>query len=266
MAYARVDGTRFWYDTAGSSGPPVLLMMGLATRGNAWAAQIEGLHKDHQLLWYDHRGIGGSESPSNVYSIADMADDVAGIMDVVGWSTAHIVGLSMGGMVAQEFAIRYGHRVRSLSLIVTTPGGIRGNAACVVGLPRLAQCFVGSGRDRFKGFQKALFPDEFIESTDQSWFRSIVRKDFDGEAGMGTLMAQINASRAHNTSDRLRRLKGLPSLIVSGEQDTIIHSSESKRLHRLIPGSELRAYPEAGHGVNFQLADELNGVTRRRQM
>ncbi len=260
MAYARVDGTRFWYDIAGKGGPPVLLMMGFATRGNAWASQIEALKENHQVLWYDHRGIGGSDSPSRVYSMADMADDVAGIMDAAGWSTAHVVGLSMGGMVAQEFAIRYGHRARSLSLIATTSGGMRGNAVCAAGLPRLAQCFMGKGRDRFQGFQKALFPDEFIEATERAWFRSIVRKDFDGKAGMATLMAQGNACRAHDTAARLGRLRGLPSLIVCGEQDSIIHWSESRRLHELIPGSELRRYPDAGHGINFQLSGELNRV------
>ena len=77
------------------------------------------------------------------------------------------------------------------------------------------------------------------------------------------MIAQGNACRAHDTADRLVRLRGLPSLIVSGEQDTIIHASESRRLHKLIPGSELRAFPEAGHGINFQLADELNGLLAR---
>ena len=263
MAYALVDGKRFWYNIAGEGGPPVLLMMGFATRGNAWLEQIEEFKREHQVLWYDHRGIGESESPARVYSMADMADDVAGIMDAAGWSTAHIVGLSMGGMVAQEFAIRYGHRVRSLSLLATTPGGMRGNAACAVGLPRLAQCFVGQGRDRFEGFLKALFPDQFIESKDRQWFKSLLRKDFDGKADMATLIAMGNACRTHDTASRLSRLKGLPALIMTGEQDAIIHWSESRRLHKLIPGSELRSYPEAGHGFNWQVAEEMNRVLAR---
>lgn len=258
MAVAFLDGARFWYNVAGETGTPVVLIMGFATRGNAWDTQIRGLQDHHQVLWFDHRGIGDSEQPKPVYGMRDMAQDVVGLMDEKQWSTAHIVGISMGGMVAQEFALQYGHRVRSISLLATTPGGSRGAAAVVPGVPKLAQCFFGSRRSRFRAFQRTLFPDAFIDSVDKAWFRTKFRRDFDGKPTLGALIAQGNACRGHDTVSRLHRLRGLPTLVVCPQQDAIIHASESRRLARLIPGAQLLSFADAGHGVNWQHEHAVN--------
>ena len=91
MALAYIDGTPFWYNVAGDTGTPVILIMGFATRGNAWDIQIKGLEGDHQVMWYDHRGIGESGQPNPVFSMKDMARDVVGLMDEKQWRAAHIV-------------------------------------------------------------------------------------------------------------------------------------------------------------------------------
>jgi len=258
MALAYIDGTRFWYNVAGETGTPVILIMGFATRGNAWDVQIQGLQDGHQVMWYDHRGIGESDQPNPVFGMKDMARDVVGLMDERQWPAAHIVGISMGGMVAQEVALQYGHRVRSLSLLATTAGGKRGNVAVMPGVPKLARCFLGSSRSRIKAFKRTLFPDSFIATKDSQWFRSLLRRDFNGHPTIVDLLAQGNACRAHDTSSRLHRLRGLPTLVVCPGQDAIIHSSESRRLARLIPGARLMSFLDAGHGVNWQYADAIN--------
>lgn len=263
MATAYIDGSRFWYNVSGDKGTPVILIMGFATRGNAWDIQIKGLEHEHQVMWYDHRGIGESELPKPVFGMKDMARDVVGLMDDKQWGAAHIVGISMGGMVAQEMALQYGHRVRSLSLLATTAGGKRGNIAVVPGVPKLASCFLGSAQSRIRAFKRTLFPDSFIATKDDQWFRSLLRRDFNGHPSMVDLVAQGNACRAHDTADRLHRLRGLPTLVVCPEQDVIIHPSESRRLARLIPGAHLLKFSDAGHGVNWQHADALNAALLR---
>ena len=79
MALAYIDGTPFWYNVAGEQGTPVILIMGFATRGNAWDIQIKGLEGKHQVMWYDHRGIGESGQPNPVFTMKDMARDVVGL-------------------------------------------------------------------------------------------------------------------------------------------------------------------------------------------
>lgn len=258
MALAYIDGTPFWYNVSGESGTPVILIMGFATRGNAWDTQIKGLEGDHQVMWYDHRGIGESGQPNPVFGMKDMARDVVGLMDAKQWRAAHVVGISMGGMVAQELALEYGHRVRSLSLIATTAGGHRGNVAVIPGVPKLAKCFLGTPKSRIRAFKRTLFPDSFIATKDNDWFRSLLRRDFNGHPSLVDLVAQGNACRAHDTAKRLHRLRGLPTLVVCPEQDVVIHASESRRLARLIPGAHLMKFADAGHGVNWQYADILN--------
>src|SRR5262245_5673467 len=119
------DGARIHYEVHGS-GDPVLLIMGLGSNAYGWHRTLPWMSQRYQAIAFDNRGTGRSDVPPGEYTIAQMADDAAAVIDAVGHARAHIVGASLGGMIAQRFAVTHPERVRSLLLICTTPGG--GNA------------------------------------------------------------------------------------------------------------------------------------------
>ena len=129
MAYTTVDGVRLWWEASGE-GEPLLLIQGLGFSGAMWYRLLPALAARHRVIRYDARGIGRSDVPPGPYSIDRMAADAMAVLDAARESTAHVFGCSLGGIVAQEVAITYLDRVRSLTLIMTSTGsrlvGLRG--------------------------------------------------------------------------------------------------------------------------------------------
>src|SRR6202162_4486029 len=122
MSFAENKGARIYWDEQGS-GEPLLLIMGLSYPSYMWHRSRPLLVQRYRTIAFDNRGIGQSDVPSGVYSIPSMASDGAAVLDAAGVEAAHVFGLSMGGMIAQEFALQYPKRVRSLILGCTAAGG-----------------------------------------------------------------------------------------------------------------------------------------------
>src|SRR5205823_10467734 len=123
MATFRVGDNELYYERSGS-GEPLLLIMGMSGTHLTWGEPfLEALRRDFEIAVYDHRGIGRSARTAPPFSIADLADDAAAALDALGWASAHVVGISMGGMVAQELVLRHPERVRTLTLGCTYADG-----------------------------------------------------------------------------------------------------------------------------------------------
>ena len=116
------DGARIHYEVHGT-GDPVLLIMGLGSNAYGWHRTIPWLDERYQAIAFDNRGTGRSDVPEGAYTIAQMADDAAAVLDATGHDRAHVIGASLGGMIAQRLAIAHPRRLRSLVLVCTTPGG-----------------------------------------------------------------------------------------------------------------------------------------------
>src|SRR5271166_1618926 len=132
MERARINGVEIAYELRGA-GDPIVMIHGAQGDQSMFAGMAAEFAKSYRVLTFDQRGSGLSEKPDMPYSIAMLADDTAALMDHLAIASAHIIGVSMGGMIAQEFALRHPHKVRSLVLGCTTPGGpkahrIGGNA------------------------------------------------------------------------------------------------------------------------------------------
>lgn len=258
---ARCGEVSLAFGARGTKGTPVLLIMGYTVPGRAWVHQVPSLSRQHQVVWFDHRGCGNTEAAPGAYTMPLLAGDACCLMDHLGWRAAHVVGVSMGGMVAQELALQHPDRIRSLCLIATHAGGrIRAKLPPLRGLMGFARANIGPRKKRLDAVPRLLFPEAFLATCDRSWLKAVLRSDFGTPISPRYRLSQLAAVLRHDTVRRLHRLANTPTLVVKPHQDLLVDPAENDRLARLIPGAGLLDLPEAGHGVVRQCYRELNAA------
>ena len=266
MPTATIRELDIYYETAGS-GEPLLLIMGLGADANAWVRQTPVLSTRYRTIVFDNRGVGRSSKPPGPYSTAQMADEAAALLEHLDIDHAHVVGMSMGGMIAQEVALRHPQRVGTLTLACTysQPGigerelrtqtlagfGVNGGDGNGHG--------VLAGLDPFVILQQmlpVLFSERFIRDELASLLPVLtagLAHGFDIEA----LLAQVAACMAHDTTDRLHRI-AVPTLVLTGTEDRLVSPRHSETLAARIPGARLVHIHDGRHGLNLELADAFN--------
>lgn len=258
MPHLDVGDARLYYEVSGEDGTPVLLIMGFAVPMTMWGAQVPALSAQHRVVAFDNRGAGRSIAAAGLYSMRGFADDAVRLLDHLGIASAHVTGVSMGGMIAQELALRHRDRVRSLTLVATHAGGLRSVVPTLRGLRLFTSSQLGDRSARLANLRRLLYTDSFLASQDGLEISKNLR-DALGETPAGSSRAaQFAAILRHRTARRLGALDGLPTLIVKPAQDLLVAPRHSDRLHRLIPGSRLLEIADGGHGVLGQCADRLN--------
>lgn len=267
MGTVRVGDVELYYEEHGS-GEPLLCIMGLAADSTAWVLQIPDFAKQHRTIVYDNRGVGRSSRPRGPYTIVQMADDAAGLLDALHVERAHVLGISMGGMIAQELALRHPERIRRLVLACTYPepdadvlaqreAGLAAFGG-TVGPDGRAQVDFGA-IDPFAFFQHLLprvFNMDFISRELprlMELFGGALQYGFDPEA----IMAQVEATMGHRTTDRLHAIKA-PTLVLTGDADRLIPCASSDILARHIPNARLVKIPGGSHGFNIEVPERFN--------
>jgi pimeloyl-ACP methyl ester carboxylesterase len=264
---------RVAYSLAGDHGPRVLLIMGFGMRGAIWRPQVEGLESDHQVATYDHLGTGDSDAPVTLthrgklstaltlardVTMASMARDALRVMDALGWPDAHVVGVSMGGMIAQEIVLRFPSRVRSLTLIATHPGGVSTLFPSREGIRRFAAANLTTDpKARVGALKRLLYPDAFLRRVDVAALDRRITEMAGKRASASTVAGHFGAVLRHRTRARLHRIQ-VPTMIVRPGLDILIDPRNSDTLAREIPHARLVRFDDAGHGVTFQCAAEVN--------
>ena len=267
MSIAKVGSVELYYEEHGT-GDPLLLIMGLAADSQAWMFQIPDFEKHYRVVAFDNRGVGRSSKPAGPYSIHDMADETAGLLDVLGIDKAHVVGVSMGGMIAQELVLRHPERVRALVLACTYPepdADIERTRTFTV------EQFGGSV-DTSGGIHvdlKALNPMMFLQQLLPNVFnQSFIEKElpklmqiFSGALQYGfsmeAILGQVGAVMSHKATDRLHRITN-PTLVITGDADRLVPPVSSEILAREIPNAKLVKIPGGSHGFNFETPDVFN--------
>jgi len=247
------------FDTAGTEGSPVLLVMGYCVPGKGWVNQVRDLSLHHRVAWFDNRGIGRSDRPPGPYTMADMAADAVAVMDQLGWQEAHLVGVSMGGMIAQHVALTYRHRLLSLSLLATHAGGFVSRMPTLRGLRHfIGGMFSKTTDDRLASLERLLYPPDWLAGSDRDAVRQALIEQFGDPVPQRTRTAQLAAVSGHHTRDRLHRLADLPTLIIQPTDDLLVRPAESERLLGLIPNATLLRLHATGHGLIRQRPREIN--------
>lgn len=248
MPQADVRGIRLHHEVAGS-GPPVLFISGtggdLRTKPGPFDSPLA---RRCTLAAYDQRGLGQSDKPDGPYTMADYADDAAGLLDVLGWERAGVLGVSFGGMVAQEVALRHPARVERLVLCCTSPGGAAGASYPLHELEDLpdeerSTRLLALADTRCDEAWQAEHPDEVaavLAYRQQS--EELSRADPAAAAGA---RRQLEARSGHDCGDRLHGI-ACPTLVCAGRYDGIAPLANSEALAARIPGAELEVY-EGGH-------------------
>lgn len=255
MPKARVNDINIYYETHGA-GAPLLLISGLGGRGQAFLKQVPALARHFRVITFDNRGVGESDQPRAAYSLAQMADDAAGLLDALGIEAAHVFGISMGGMIAQEFALRHPQRVRKLAL-GCTHCGIK---HCVPAPAWVMEIFRSlPGKPRAQVVRECV-PINYSPHTQQH-NPQLIAEMFplflnNGQQLHG-YVNQISAIWAFDAYDRLPQLKA-PTLVLTGTDDALIPPENSRIIAAQIPGARLLEFERAGHLFFIEQADEVN--------
>jgi 3-oxoadipate enol-lactonase len=245
MPVIDTGAVRLSYERSGS-GPPLLLIMGMSGTFSHWCEPfLDELRSSFEVIAYDHRGVGESSPLQGELTIAGLAQDAAGLLAALALDAAHVLGISMGGMVAQEFALAHPERIRTLALGCTYCGGPDSTLTSPEVIQRLAEGM--SSGDRALAVRTAweinVSPAYAAREAAFETFRAI---GMTRAVPVPVIMAQMQACLAHDTSARLPQLQ-MPTLVVHGTADQMIPVANAHVIHTHIPGSRLEILDGVGH-------------------
>lgn len=255
MPFQRINGIRIYYEEYGK-GDPVLLIQGLGYPSGMWFLQIPDLSRHFRTIVFDNRGVGRSDKPDEEYSVSLMASDAAELLQALGIGKAHVAGVSLGGYIAQEMALEQPDRVDRLVLLATTCGGpeyleltkdLWSETAALRGLPPDDMIRKGMALAAAPGF--AQEHPELIERS--------VRIRLDNFQPLYAFNRQSTAAYHFNSKERARLIR-CPVLILAGAQDKVMPFQLTQVLAGIIPEARLKAYPDAGHLLFLEKAQEIN--------
>jgi pimeloyl-ACP methyl ester carboxylesterase len=256
MPEARIRDIKIHYDVYGS-GDPLLMIMGLGASSAAWdPALVEQLAKTFRAITFDNRGTGQSDKPDAPYSIEMFADDAAALLDHLEIPSAHIFGVSMGGMIAQEFALRHAYNTHTLTLGCTTAGGTHSVPPPPESLKILTAPRVGvSDEDIIRRGWPLGYTTEYIANHRAELEASIPRL-LKYPTPPFAFQRQLEGTYTLKTWDRLPQIKA-PTLIITGAKDVLIPAQNSELLASRIKGSKLHLIANAGHAFFTEGREEF---------
>jgi len=251
---AEVNGQTLYYEVHGD-GEPLLCVMGLAANTLAWALQVTPFSEHHRTVIFDNRDVGRSSMAGGDYETSDMAADALALADHLELDSFHLLGVSMGGAIAQQMALAAPERIRTLTLAVSFGGG-----------GKWAHKFAELWRQRIPDMTRERKVDELMLLTLSEEFF----EDDEGVAFMRQVMLadpnpqpndafarQLAASRRHEARDRLGELS-MPVHVIGAEYDVLVPVWKSEELAELIPGARFTVIERSPHGLQVERAEDFN--------
>ena len=250
------DGRPLYYEVHGE-GEPLLCVMGLSADHLAWALQVPAWSQHFQTVVFDNRDVGQSFQADGPYEVTDMAEDTLRLADELGLDSFHLLGMSLGGTIAQEVALAAPERVRTLTLVVTFAWGGRWGRefARLWGL-------AAAQRTREEHLDWLL-----LQTTSQEFFENEQGVEFLRNMMLANphpqprdaFLRQLEAGSRHDARERLGSL-AMPVHVIGAERDLLVPVFKSTEIAEMIPGARLSVVAGAPHGVNLERAEEFNAL------
>lgn len=247
---------RIWWEEHGS-GSPVLLVMGKGFSSAMWHRAVPALAARHRVVLFDNRGIGRSGQVRAPFTVGDLAEDARAVLDAAGVEQAHVYGVSMGGVVAQELALRHPERVRSLVLGCTgAPDGTATRAARRTALRGLLPV-----RLLVKAFPRQVAASLYGSGATPEAVREDLAVLASTRSPGRVVQAQGAAIDAFESVTRLGAV-GVPTLVLHGTGDVVVPWQKGAELAELVPGARLHLLDGAGHNFLTDATEEANRVVQ----
>jgi 3-oxoadipate enol-lactonase len=245
MTVIRVGEIELDYERTGS-GPPLLLIMGLSGTALSWGEEfLQELRRDFDVIAYDHRGVGASSRLDGPITIRELAADAAGLLDALELDSAHVLGISMGGMVAQELALAQPERIRTLTLGCTYCGGPGSVRPAEEVWHRVVVAGRSGDRELVMRTLWEINVSPAFAADERQWARFVERANR-RRVALAVIEQQSVAAAAHDTSSRLREIE-LPTLVLHGTLDQMLPVANGHMVAELIPGARLEIFDGVGH-------------------
>ncbi len=255
MPFADLNGFRAYFEVHGA-GFPLLLINGLGSDHLEWLFQVPAFEPHFRVVVYDHFGTGKSDAPPGPYTTARMADDAVILLESLGIRRAHVLGVSLGGMIAQEVALRHPARVECLVLGCTAPGGplsLRPTEAAMA-------AFLGAGKGNPESELRRMMPYLYTETYMKERPEEIdafLRRRLENRTDPLAFVSQLSAAMSHDASGRLSRVRAR-TLVITGDADRLVPPENSARIAERVPGARLVVLPGAPHRLFAENAEAFN--------
>lgn len=254
MPTARVDDISIEYYVEGA-GPPLLMIMGWIGHANFWGKPfLERLRPHFRIIRFSNRGTGLSDKPGGEPTIRLMADDAAGLLRELGIERAHVLGISMGGMIAQELVLNYPQAVQGLVLGCTTCGFAHGVAPATDEL-RGPSPATATPQERVRQLLAAAATPEFLAQANPQFWQWLSATWFAAPTPWESIGKHFLAIQSFDTYERLPQIKA-PTLLIHGDRDILIPAENAEVLRARIPGSQLRIVPGVAHMFFWEKPEE----------
>ena len=251
------DGTRIHYEVTGKSGAtPVLMIQGLGASKNAWNLQRIAMATRFRIISFDNRGAGRSDKPTEPFTLEQMADDALAVLDAAGIETAHVVGASMGGVISQIVAVKYPHRVRSLTLVCTACRNHPWRQELLQSWAKTAKekGMIEVGKE---AAQWVMSPRSFRRLVPAfTWMGPLAAL-----RPRHSFVSQIDAilNTREDLVDQLSTITA-PTMVIVGNQDILTPRGDSEEIAERIPNAELVVISGAAHGLMMEHSSTFNKI------
>jgi pimeloyl-ACP methyl ester carboxylesterase len=259
MSEARNGDVRLVYEVRGT-GAPLLMIHGLGYDRLGWGRLPDLLAGELQVVVFDNRGVGDSDVPQGPYSVSEMAEDAVAVLDAAGLESAHVLGVSLGGYVAQELALTHPDRVRRLVLASTAPGGPRSVPMPAKGIEAFGR-FPTMGREAGLRLLVENSLGEYAVREQPELVEEIYRYRLERGPTLAGWQAQAYAGATFDAYDRTSGIKA-ETLVLQGGADNVVDARNAELLVELIRGARLELIPDRGHLLVWQEAERLAPIVR----
>jgi 3-oxoadipate enol-lactonase len=264
MPKVELADTELHYERAGA-GEPLLLIQGMSANHLAWGQPFSSLlERDFEVIAFDNRGMGLSRPVSEGFSIAEMAADAAGLLEALEIESAHVLGISMGGMIAQELALAHPGKLRSLTLGCTYCGGEGSQLMDPADFRGLVEATASGDAERvFQAmYELNLSPGFRAEESRYADFTAMAAAL---PAPRETIGLQVQAIVSHDTNARLPEI-AVPTLVLHGTADRVLGYPNGEQIAALIPGARLETYEDVGHMFWWEQPERTADLVRQHAL